>query len=139
MGEEVKEVVASLGYDRAQDLVGRYDLLEQVAAKDSVDLTPLITPLEEYLDLEPLDLPVAEEFVEARAEAGLVVARPIRMEAKQASHADRRPGAGNLLRPHRPQRVPAGDRRQRPRARHRALRGDRPLAHLRGRPRLKRR
>src|SRR6201999_3357860 len=85
MGEEVKEVVASLGYERAQDLVGRYDLLEQVAAKDAIDLAPLITPLEEYLDLEPLDLPVADEVAEARAEAGLVVARPIRMEAKQAS------------------------------------------------------
>jgi glutamate synthase (NADPH/NADH) large chain len=85
MGEEVKEVVASLGYERAQDLVGRYDLLEQVAAKDSIDLAPLITPLEEFLDLEPLDLPVAEELEEARAEAGLVVARPIRMEAKEAS------------------------------------------------------
>ncbi|HEY2715795.1 MAG TPA: glutamate synthase-related protein [Solirubrobacterales bacterium] len=84
MGEEVKEVVASLGYDRAQDLVGRYDLLEQVGAKESIDLAPLITPLEEYLDLEPLDLPVAEE-ADARAESGLVVARPIRMEAKQAS------------------------------------------------------
>ncbi len=86
MGEEVKQVVASLGYDRAQDLVGRYDLLEQVGMKDRIDLAPLITPLEEFLDLEPLDLPVAEdEVVEARAEAGLVVARPIRMEAKQAS------------------------------------------------------
>jgi glutamate synthase (NADPH/NADH) large chain len=85
MGEEVKAVVASLGYERAQDLVGRYDLLHQVAAKDKIDLTPLITPLEEFLDLEPLDLPVAEELVEARAEAGLVVARPIRMEAKAAS------------------------------------------------------
>ena len=31
MGEEVKQVVAALGYERAQDLVGRYDLLEQVA------------------------------------------------------------------------------------------------------------
>ena len=85
MGEEVKQVVASLGYERAQDLVGRYDLLEQVAAHDKIDLAPLITPLEEFLDLEPLDLPVAEEMVEARAEAGLVVARPIRMEEKQAS------------------------------------------------------
>ncbi|HMI80338.1 MAG TPA: glutamate synthase-related protein [Solirubrobacterales bacterium] len=84
MGEEVKQVVASLGYERAQDLVGRYDLLEQVAAKDSIDLAPLITPLEEFLDLEPIDLPVAEE-TEARAEAGLVMARPIRMEAKEAS------------------------------------------------------
>ena len=85
MGEEVKEVVASLGYDRAQDLVGRYDLLEQVGAKNKIDLAPLITPLEEYLDLEPLDLPVAEGTADTRAEAGLVVARPIRMEAKEAS------------------------------------------------------
>ena len=84
MGEEVKEVVASLGYERAQDLVGRYDLLEQVAAKDKVDLAPLITPLEEFLDLEPIDLPVAGEE-DVRPEAGMVVARPIRMEAKQAS------------------------------------------------------
>jgi len=85
MGEEVKEVAASLGYDRVQDLVGRYDLLEQVSHHEQIDLAPLITPLEEFLDLEPLDLPVAEEVAESRAEAGLVVARPIRMEAKQAS------------------------------------------------------
>ncbi|HYP55560.1 MAG TPA: glutamate synthase-related protein [Solirubrobacterales bacterium] len=84
MGEEVKQVVASLGYDRAQDLVGRYDLLEQVSHHEQIDLAPLITPLEEYLDLEPLDLPVAAE-AEERAEAGLVAARPIRMEAKEAS------------------------------------------------------
>ncbi|HET7177404.1 MAG TPA: glutamate synthase-related protein [Solirubrobacterales bacterium] len=85
MGEEVKEVVASLGYARAQDLVGRYDLLEQVSHHETIDLAGLITPLEEFLDLEPLDLPVAAEVAEERAEAGLVVARPIRMEAKQAS------------------------------------------------------
>jgi glutamate synthase (NADPH) large chain len=84
MGEEVKQVVASLGYERAQDLVGRYDLLEQVSHHEQIDLAPLITPLEEFLDLEPIDLPVAAE-AEARAEAGLVVARPIRMEAKDAS------------------------------------------------------
>ena len=86
MGEEVKAVVASMGYDRAQDLVGRYDLLEQVSHADRLDLAELITPLEEYLDLEPADLPVREEeLVEARAEAGLVRARPIRMEPKEAS------------------------------------------------------
>ena len=85
MGEEVKQVVASLGYERAQDLVGRYDLLEQASHHEQIDLAPLITPLEEFLDLEPIDLPVAEEIAEERAEAGLVVARPIRMEAKQAS------------------------------------------------------
>ena len=86
MGEEVKRVVAELGYERAQDLVGRYDLLEQVGHAERLDLAELITPLEEFLDLEPIDLPVAEEeLVEARAEAGLVRARPIRMEPKQAS------------------------------------------------------
>jgi glutamate synthase (NADPH/NADH) large chain len=86
MGEEIKEVVASLGYDRAQDLVGRYDLLEQISHQKQLDLTELITPLEEYLDLEPIDLPVAEEVMaEARAEAGLVVSRPIRMVPKTAS------------------------------------------------------
>jgi glutamate synthase (NADPH/NADH) large chain len=86
MGEEVKAVVAELGYERAQDLVGRYDLLRQVASEDRLDLAELITPLEEFLDLEPIDLPVAEQdLVEARAEAGLVRARPIRMESKQAS------------------------------------------------------
>jgi glutamate synthase (NADPH/NADH) large chain len=86
MGEEVKRVVAELGFERAQDLVGRYDLLEQVGGAERLDLAELITPLEEFLDLEPVDLPVAdEELVEARAEAGLVRARPIRMEPKQAS------------------------------------------------------
>jgi glutamate synthase (NADPH/NADH) large chain len=88
MGEEVKRVVAELGYERAQDLVGRYDLLEQSSHRERIDLAELITPLEEYLDLEPADLPVPEleeVMAEARAEAGLVVARPIRMEPKQAS------------------------------------------------------
>jgi glutamate synthase (NADPH) large chain len=85
MGEEVKRVVAGLGYERAQDLVGRYDLLEQTSHAERLDLAELITPLEEFLDLEPVDLPVAEELVEARAEAGLVRARPIRMEPKEAS------------------------------------------------------
>jgi len=86
MGEEVRSLTAELGYERTQDLVGRYDLLEQIAHRDDIDLSQLITPLHEYLDLEPADLPVAdEELVEARAEAGLVRARPIRMDPKPAS------------------------------------------------------
>jgi len=88
MGEEVKRVVAELGHVRAQDLVGRCDLLEQVSHAHRLDLAELLTPLEEFLDLEPIDLPVGEEELvaaEARAEAGLVRARPIRMEPKEAS------------------------------------------------------
>lgn len=99
MGEEVRRLTAELGYERTQDLVGRYDLLEQVAATESLDLAELITPLEEFLDLEPLDLPVSEEVAEERAEAGLVAARPIRMErssaaAELASIADEVCGGG---------------------------------------------
>jgi glutamate synthase (NADPH/NADH) large chain len=86
MGEEVRALTAELGYERTQDLVGRYDLLEQVARTDEIDLAGLISPIDEYLELAPVDLPVADsEPVEARAEAGLVRARPIRMEPKQAS------------------------------------------------------
>jgi glutamate synthase (NADPH/NADH) large chain len=43
----------------------------------------MIRPLEEMLDLEPIDMPVSAE--EEREEAGLIVARPIRMKAKEAS------------------------------------------------------
>jgi glutamate synthase (NADPH) large chain len=86
MGEEVRSVVAELGFDRAQDLVGRYDMLEQISHGERLDLAQLITPLEEYLDLEPADLPVPEEVeAEQRGEPGLVLAKPLRMEAKEAS------------------------------------------------------
>jgi hypothetical protein len=82
MGEEVRQICASLGYERAQDLVGRSDLLVQARHKEHVDVAELIKPLEEFLDLEPIDLPVPEEL---RSEPGLVVARPIRMKPKDAS------------------------------------------------------
>ncbi|MGI9019566.1 MAG: glutamate synthase-related protein [Solirubrobacterales bacterium] len=88
MGEEVRALVAGMGYERAQDLVGRYDLLEQASHAEVLDLGPLITPLEEYLELAPVDLPVAEDELvaaESRAEAGLVRARPIRMARSDAS------------------------------------------------------
>ena len=86
MGEEVRQVVGGLGYERAQDLIGRYDMLEQVSHVERLDLAELITPLEEYLDLEPADLPLpAEVEAEKRGAPGLVMARPIRMEAKEAS------------------------------------------------------
>ncbi len=111
LGEEVKRVVAELGYERAQDLVGRYDLLEQTRMKDRIDLAELITPLEEYLDLEPVDLPaVADE----REEAGLVAARPIRMEAKEASaeiaSLAGRISAGRVVREEFPRPTDAHDR-----------------------------
>ncbi|MFN2616317.1 MAG: glutamate synthase-related protein [Thermoleophilaceae bacterium] len=82
MGEEVREITAGLGFERAQDLVGRSDLLGQAREAGSVDTHEMIKPLEEMLDLEPLNLPAPEDDREA---AGLIVARPIRMKVKQAS------------------------------------------------------
>ncbi len=82
MGEEVREITAMLGYERSQDLVGRSDLLVQARAKDRVDVNDLIKPLEEMLDLEPIDLPMHADEREA---AGLICARPIRMKAKESS------------------------------------------------------
>jgi glutamate synthase (NADPH) large chain len=83
MGEEVRQIVADMGYERAQDLVGRSDLLVQARAKETIDLREMIRPLEEMLDLEPIDMPVSAE--EEREAAGLIVAQPIRMQAKPTS------------------------------------------------------
>ena len=82
IGEEVAGIAAQLGYSRAQDLVGRSDLLIQARATESVDLADLIQPLEDLLQLEPLDLAVAPDM---RAEAGLIVSRPIRMATRAAA------------------------------------------------------
>ena len=82
MGEELREIVASLGYERAQDLVGRSDLLVQTRDTARVDVSELIRPLEEMLDLQPLDLPVQADEREA---AGLICARPLRMKTKESS------------------------------------------------------
>ncbi len=98
MGEEVKELVGSLGYDRAQDLVGRYDLLEQIAHTEQLDLAELITPLEEFLDLEPIDMPV-----ERGAGRGARRGRPRDREAdpdgaEAGLERDREPRRRGLLR-----------------------------------------
>ena len=84
MGEEVREITAQLGYERTQDLVGRSDLLVQSGAFDVVDIAELIQPLEEMLDLTPIDLPVGETD-DIRAEAGIILSRPIHLPAKEAS------------------------------------------------------
>jgi glutamate synthase (NADPH/NADH) large chain len=44
IGEEVREIVAALGFTHAQDLVGRSDLLQQVAKLEQIDLSDLLRP-----------------------------------------------------------------------------------------------
>jgi glutamate synthase (NADPH/NADH) large chain len=55
MEEEVQGIVARLGATRLQDLVGRGDLLEQVACRDRVDLSAMLAsvPILPRPELEP--------------------------------------------------------------------------------------
>ena len=45
IGNEMRELTARLGAIRLQDLVGRADLLEQVALREKIDLSPMFEPL----------------------------------------------------------------------------------------------
>jgi glutamate synthase (NADPH/NADH) large chain len=45
LSEEIRALTAQLGSNRLQDLVGRADLLEQIAFKDSIDLSPMFEPM----------------------------------------------------------------------------------------------
>jgi glutamate synthase (NADPH) large chain len=49
LGEGVKEIVAKLGFDNVQDLVGRSDLLVQVSHCEKIDLNEMLIPADEYL------------------------------------------------------------------------------------------
>jgi glutamate synthase (NADPH/NADH) large chain len=42
LADDIRKWTAKLGFRRAQDLVGRADLLEQIAMHDRIDLTPLL-------------------------------------------------------------------------------------------------
>lgn len=44
MGDEIRQVVAALGFENAQDLVGRSDLLKQVSNYGNMDLSDLLRP-----------------------------------------------------------------------------------------------
>ena len=49
LGEGVKEIVAKLGFDNVQDIVGRSDLLVQASHCDKIDLNEMLIPADEYL------------------------------------------------------------------------------------------
>jgi len=68
MGEEIRDIVAKLGFKNAQDLVGRSDLLKQTAHLDRIDLSDLLRPA-------PLS------FVRASVEDEAAVSSDIRIAA----------------------------------------------------------
>lgn len=55
MAEEIRQIVARLGAQRLQDLVGRGDLLEQVSCNEQVDLSSMLVsiPIRPRPELEP--------------------------------------------------------------------------------------
>jgi glutamate synthase (NADPH) large chain len=92
MGAEVEQIAASLGFERAQDVVGRSDLLVQSRAAERVDLEDLIRPLGEMLDL---DVPFGADEREA---AGLVASRPLAMASADPERVRGTAAAGALAR-----------------------------------------
>ncbi|MFH5187063.1 glutamate synthase-related protein [Paenibacillus sp. TAB 01] len=71
MGEEIREIVAQLGFANAQDLVGRSDLLQQVSCNDKIDLSEILRPA-------PLSFAAAQD---AQLEAAAAVSSDIRIAA----------------------------------------------------------
>jgi glutamate synthase (NADPH/NADH) large chain len=55
LADDIRKWTAKLGIRRVQDLVGRTDLLEQIAMSDRLDLTPLLkrAPKNQSRDLQP--------------------------------------------------------------------------------------
>lgn len=74
MGDEIRDIVAQLGYKNAQDLVGRSDLLQQVAHQERMDLSDLLRPA-------PVQFMSAEQGAQAEAAASSVPSSDIRLAA----------------------------------------------------------
>lgn len=71
MGQEIREIVAELGFSSAQELVGRSDLLQQISCLDKIDLSDILRPA-------PLSFAAAHE---AQLEAAAAVSSDIRIAA----------------------------------------------------------
>jgi glutamate synthase (NADPH/NADH) large chain len=57
LGEAVRNIVAKLGFNHAQEIVGRSDLLIQFSHQERIDLTEMLIPVDDYLNSKPI--PVA--------------------------------------------------------------------------------
>jgi glutamate synthase (NADPH/NADH) large chain len=56
LGDAMREFVARLGFENAQDIVGRSDLLRQVSHQKQIDLTEMLVPADEYLLAKPIPI-----------------------------------------------------------------------------------
>lgn len=54
IGAGVQEIVARLGFERAQDIVGRSDLLAQISHQGRIDLTEMLVPTMDHMTASPI-------------------------------------------------------------------------------------
>jgi glutamate synthase (NADPH/NADH) large chain len=54
LAEGVQHILAEMGISRAQDIVGRSDLLEQISHYDKIDLKQMLVPVDQYLAGKPI-------------------------------------------------------------------------------------
>ena len=62
LGEAARNIVARLGFQHAQEIVGRSDLVMQISHQERIDLTEMLIPVDAYLNSKPIpiSLPVHE-------------------------------------------------------------------------------
>jgi len=60
LGESVREIVARLGFESAQEIVGRSDLLVQASHHKQIDLSEMLIPAEEYL-AKPIPVSIPQQ------------------------------------------------------------------------------
>src|SRR5262245_29453569 len=58
LGEAMQNIVARLGFERAQDIVGRSDLLRQVSHCEQIDLRDMLVTVDEYLNTKPIPITI---------------------------------------------------------------------------------
>ncbi len=62
LGEAMQSIVAKLGFEYAQELVGRSDLLQQISHQEKIDLNEMLITADEHLNAKPIPvaLPIHE-------------------------------------------------------------------------------
>jgi glutamate synthase (NADPH) large chain len=65
LGEAMQSTIAKLGFEHAQEIVGRSDLLQQISHQKKIDLCEMLVTAEENLEAKPIPiaLPVHEMAV----------------------------------------------------------------------------
>ncbi len=56
LGEAVQNIVARLGFNSAQEIVGRSNLLMQISHEARIDLSEMLIPVDEYLNNKPIPI-----------------------------------------------------------------------------------